>query len=356
MRFTLWRLGASILLLLSTACGAAETPGPLPAACSLPATSPGPERFLFISTDLSACGSGVHENDDAFAMAWALRKPNVTVVGIGVAHGNVGANADVTDCAHRLVELSGKNVPVFAGAPSAASLGVTSPSSQAMSDLSRRYKGKLWISTQGTTTDLATAFIHDPGIASRLGGVLVMAGVLDGVAGRMNFDPVNSYGDMTALDLVLRSYANIVVTPLDLNEDTVLTRAEWDAIGATGDPLLAYIHEQSREWMDLMAPFIGGFYNFDSLGYAPFFHPDLLTRREFTRLRAKFGSIGWIERTHETGVPVSDVWLDVDLAKYRVAYLRGLGVDEPTIERLYCANAPGAVREPLAGDGLQPPK
>lgn len=323
---------------------AAEVAPPWPAtSCTLPAVADGPPRYLYVTTDLSACGEGVHENDDAFALAWALRKKNVTVVGIGVAHGNVGADAAATDCAQKLVALSGKDVPVYAGAASAAALGTPTPSSQAMSDLSRTYGGKLWLSSQGTTTDLATAVLNDPGLAGRVGGVLVMAGVLDGVAGRMNFDPVNSLGDMPALDVVLRTYENIVVTPLDLNEDDVLTRAEWNALAATGDPLLEYIHDQSRAWMDLMAPFIGGFYNFDSIGYAAFFYPELLVRNEKTPLGAKFGSLGWLERSSEAR-PVSDVWLDIDLPAFRVAYLRDLGVPDETLRMIMCGAPP---RDPL---------
>jgi inosine-uridine nucleoside N-ribohydrolase len=324
-------------------CGGAAAPPAAAPSCVLPAVTPGPPLYLYITTDLSACGEGIHENDDAFAMAWALRNTNVTVVGIGVAHGNAGADAAVTACAQKLVALSGKAVPVYAGAPSAAALGRPTPSSRAMSDLSRTYGRKLWLSSQGTTTDLATAVLGDPGLAGRVGGVLVMAGVLDGVAGRMNFDPVNSLGDMPALDVVLRTYEHIVVTPLDLNEDDVLTRAEWNALAATGDPLLTYIHDQSRAWMDLMAPFIGGFYNFDSLGYAALFYPGLLVRHERTPLGAKFGSLGWVERSAEAR-PVSDVWLDIDLPAFRVAYLRDLGVPAETLRALTCGAPP---RDPL---------
>jgi len=158
--------------------------------------------------------------DDAWALLMALAAPDVEVVGLTIAAGNVGL-AHTVQNALKLCEVAGRDVPVYPGcatplvraADDAAyvhgrdGFGDTgyTPSSRAPADehaalamlrLSHAMPGELTLVMLGPLTNLALALRLDPTLPARIKRLVVMGGAVTGsgntsVAAEFNigFDP-----------------------------------------------------------------------------------------------------------------------------------------------------------------------
>ena len=150
-------------------------------------------RHFLIDTDTAS--------DDALALVMALNDPGVTVGAVTIVAGNVPLDQAVQNALY-VVDLCGKNVPVYAGRPKPllrelvtaqsthgqdgmGNIGlslsgrepVAGSAMEAMTVAVDRFETDLTLVTLGPLTNVAIALLADPSIASRIGECVVMGGI-----------------------------------------------------------------------------------------------------------------------------------------------------------------------------------
>ncbi|KQZ60367.1 MULTISPECIES: nucleoside hydrolase [unclassified Lysobacter] len=198
--------------------------------------------------------------DDALALLMAFNDPRHELVGLTIAAGNVGLKHTVAN-ALKLCEVSGVDVPVFAGA--AAPLLHPSPdagyvhgqdgfgdvgyeaarrqveaehAALAILRLSHEHAGKLLLVALGPLTNIALALKLDPTLPERVARFVVMGGA---VTCRGNITPAaefNIYFDPEAAHIVFEAFPRIEL-------------ADWEAVIAHG-----FLHDDVVQWLRADSP------------------------------------------------------------------------------------------------------
>jgi purine nucleosidase len=221
-------------------------------------------RKLVLDTDM---GSDV---DDALCLALALASPELELLAVT----NVGRESDLrARIARKLVELAGRDVPVFAGCrvPLLAGpgynwfghegVGILDPEDEpklepahavdALLELSRAHPG-LEIAAVGPLTNLAVALAKDPNFAARVGRLTIMGGHLREVSYRGRVFPpgidYNLCSDPHASLLVLRSGIPTRLVTADVTMRTFLREADVARLEASAAPLHRGLARALRLW------------------------------------------------------------------------------------------------------------
>lgn len=215
--------------------------------------------------------------DDALAILLALASPELEVLGIVAAAGNVPLSLTTVNI-RKVCELAGRSdVKVFAGCnqPMAGPLvtaeyvhGATGMDGADLPDptmplqeqhgvdfiidtLMREPAGTVTVCTLGPMTNLGQAITKAPEIATRIKRVVLMGG---GCFEGGNITPAaefNIYVDPEAAAVVFASGAPIVVMPLDVTHKTLTTRPRVEAFKAIGGQLA----EVLVGWLDYFERF-----------------------------------------------------------------------------------------------------
>lgn len=216
-------------------------------------------RDFLIDTDTAS--------DDAVALIMALRAPEVRVRAITTVAGNVGL-AQATRNALYTVELCGADVAVHEGAaqplrrphepadwfhgadglgdhgyPPPRRAASAEPAAAAILRHSREVPG-LTLVTLGPLTNIAVALLEDPGLAGRVGRLVLMGGApcCEG-----NVTPAAEYNiwcDPEAARIVLRSGVPIDLVGWHLcRHEAALGPAEIAQMGELGTPLARFAIE-----------------------------------------------------------------------------------------------------------------
>jgi purine nucleosidase len=201
--------------------------------------------------------------DDAVAILLALASPEIEVLGIVAAAGNVPLALTAKNI-RKVCELAGRrDIKVYAGCegPMEGSLftaeyvhgasgmdGADLPEPTMpvedkagvdfiIETLMEHEPGTVTICTLGPMTNLGTALKKAPEIADRIGQVVLMGG---GLFEGGNVTPAaefNIYVDPMAAEIVFSCGAPIVMMPLDVTHQVLTTKARVAAIKALGTPL-----------------------------------------------------------------------------------------------------------------------
>lgn len=201
--------------------------------------------------------------DDALAILLALGSPELEVLGITAAAGNVPV-ALTSKNIRKVCELAGRrDVKVFAGCegPMEGTLftaeyvhGATGMDGAELPEptmplqpqhgvdfiidtLMNHEPGSVTLCTLGPLTNLATALKREPQIAARIQKIVLMGG---GLFEGGNVTPAaefNIYVDPVAAGIVFACGAPIVMMPLDVTHQTLTTASRVSAIKALGTPL-----------------------------------------------------------------------------------------------------------------------
>ena len=192
--------------------------------------------------------------DDAIALVFLARHPEIGLVGVTSVFGNADIDTTTTN-ARYLASRFAPDVPVARGA--AAPLRRPPPEPIAhihgkdalgeierighvdkqedaraahrfIIDTVRAHPGEITLLAVGPLTNLALALKEDPGIAALVREVVVMGGAfgIHGVLG--NATPAaeaNMHGDPDAADIVFGAPWNVSIVGLDVTHETVMTRA-----------------------------------------------------------------------------------------------------------------------------------
>ncbi|MDQ3694423.1 MAG: nucleoside hydrolase [Chloroflexota bacterium] len=219
------------------------------------------------------CDPGV---DDAMAILYGLRAPEVEIVALGTVWGNIDIDA-ATMNAVRLLEIGGRpDIPVAKGAgkqligeepifakffhgPSGTGGAVLPPPAGQHTDehavaqmirLSYDRPGELTLVAVGPLTNLAIALATDPGIATRYKEVVIMGGacLIPG-----NVTPVaeaNIWHDPEAAQMVLEAPWQVTLVPLDVTEHALVSGTMFDQLRDTNTPVGHHLHEISDIYLN----------------------------------------------------------------------------------------------------------
>ncbi len=185
------------------------------------------------------CDTGV---DDALALLLALRSPDLNVIGITCVAGNVSLNQVVRNTL-TVVEHSGKQVPVYAGAAASltgwgktaehvhgddglGNLGLPPPQGQVEAESAVTFLVRAFMEagepvelvTLAPLTNIAIALILEPRLAERIPSLVIMGGDITGG----NVTPAaefNIHVDPEAADVVVRSGIPKTLVPYDVIKD-----------------------------------------------------------------------------------------------------------------------------------------
>jgi pyrimidine-specific ribonucleoside hydrolase len=245
--------------------------------------------------------------DDSFALLLAMRSPELKIEAITPVAGNVPLDLTLPN-ALRLVEIAGRtDIPVAAGAraplmrrlvtasyahgenglggavfPEPTTKPVSTPASELIRQIVRKYPGEVTLIPIGPLTNIATALNSDPELASMVRAVVMMGGSLSGG----NITPAaefNVYVDPEAARIVFQSGIPITMVGLDVTRKVTLTDEHVRLLEAMKNPAgqaAAKIGRNAinhnREHGYLVGPNMH-----DSLAVAGFLDPSILKLQDY---------------------------------------------------------------------------
>jgi pyrimidine-specific ribonucleoside hydrolase len=245
--------------------------------------------------------------DDAMAIFLALRSPEVKVEAITAVAGNVPLSLTLPN-ALRLVEIAGRpDIPVASGAsaplirrlvtakyahgnnglggvefPEPKLKPVSESAVQLISRVVHTNPGEITIVAVGPLTNVATALVSDPSLASKIQSIVVMGGSLTGG----NITPAaefNFYVDPEAARIVFDSGIPLTMVGLNVTNRVqmydeqirVLEAAQNPASQAAGKIMRATLDRWQRERK------ITGFGMHDPVTMAYVIDPSILTLKDY---------------------------------------------------------------------------
>lgn len=116
-----------------------------------------------------------------------------------------------------------------------------------MGELICNNPGEITLVAIGPLTNVALAMQLYPQMASAVKEIVIMGGVFN-VEGYLK--DTNFGIDPEAADAVLNSGAKIVLVPMDVTTQTMMTHQDLDALAAVGSSLGRFLVETMRPWMD----------------------------------------------------------------------------------------------------------
>lgn len=248
--------------------------------------------------------------DDGLALALALAAPEISLELITTVSGNTPSEVGYA-VASDLVARLGMTVEVARGAsraliePSAPwrehldhkvdKVGlrhlwknVTAPQMLAkvaplavhkMGELICKNPGEITLIAIGPLTNVALALQLYPQMASAVKEIVIMGGVfnVDGYLKDTNFGV-----DPEAAHAVLTSGANIVLVPMDVTTQTMMTHQDLDALATCDNRLSRFLVDTIRPWMDfsMQTRHLPGCWIHDVLTVAWLLEPELVSWAE----------------------------------------------------------------------------
>lgn len=272
------------------------------------------------------CDPGI---DDAMAILYGLRAPEVDIVALGTVWGNIDIDTATVN-AVRLLEIGGRpDIPVAKGAgrpligtePTFAELVhgpagtgnaiLPPPSGQHTAEhavtqmirLAYERPGELTLVAVGPLTNLGLAVATDPGIATRYKEVVIMGGAFL-IPG--NVTPVaeaNIWHDPEAAQIVLEAPWPVTLVPLDVTERALVTGEMLDQLRDTSTPAGRHLHEISDIYFTAYEARIGRRESpmHDALALGIAADPTLIQRAPLTRVDIE------LDGAHTRGMTVGDL-------------------------------------------------
>jgi len=245
--------------------------------------------------------------DDAMAIFLALRSPELQVEAITVVAGNVPLSLTLPN-ALRLVEIAGRpDIPVAAGAsaplvrrlvtakyahgnnglggvdfPEPKLKPVSESAVQLMSRLIHSSPGEISIVAVGPLTNVATALVSDPSLASKIRNIVVMGGSLTGG----NITPAaefNFYVDPEAARIVFDSGVPLTMVGLNVTNRVQIHDEQIRVLEARQTPVSQAAGKIMRATLDRWQKErqLSGFGMHDPVTVAQVIDPTILTLKDY---------------------------------------------------------------------------
>jgi len=200
--------------------------------------------------------------DDALAILFACRSPELEILGISVVSGNVHASKGVVNALRTLEVVGRQDIPVymgqtkpllrkhesaeeFHGSDGLGDAGLPMPSGKPRPERGVKFivdtvmnsePGEVTLISTGPLTDIASAILLEPEIVKRVDRLIMMGGAYNVTQyGFGNATPVseyNIYADPEAAKVVFESGIPITAVGLDVTTDpsAVLTREHYEEL------------------------------------------------------------------------------------------------------------------------------
>ena len=245
--------------------------------------------------------------DDALALLFAMRSPELKIEAITPVAGNVPLDLTLPN-ALRMVEIAGrKEIPVAAGAkqpllrrlvtaayvhgqngldgvvfPEPTIKPVSQPAAQLICEIIRKYPGEVTLLTIGPLTNIAAALSSDPVLAGMVRSLVMMGGSLSGG----NITPAaefNLYVDPEAARIVFQSGMPITMVGLDVTRKATLTEEHVRALEAGQNPVSQAAARIARNAIEHTREhgFLAGPNMHDPLAIAGFLDPSILKLEDY---------------------------------------------------------------------------
>jgi purine nucleosidase len=199
--------------------------------------------------------------DDALAIAYAVRKPEIELVAITTVAGNVDVEKTTANSLAVLDWLGATDVPVHQGASrplvrphrdaahfhdegglggarlerSRRGIGADRGPA-AMIRLAKQRPGELTLVCVGPLTNLAIALNVEPQLTELVNGVVLMGGAFTVPGNVTSFAEFNIAVDPEAAEQVFAArFRDLTAVGLDVTQKVALTRADWDAANSDAD-------------------------------------------------------------------------------------------------------------------------
>lgn len=205
--------------------------------------------------------------DDTMAIFYALKSPELEVVGLTTVFGNVGVETCTTN-ALRALEIAGRaDIPVSQGATrplvteyrgsgnvvhgddGQGGVNLPPPTTQATSLSAAEFiirevmaaPGQITLVPVGPLTNIALALHLEPRLAANVQEIVLMGGAAYAPGNITPTSEANIYNDAEAADLVFAADCPITMCGLDVTEKTVMTSAMLDSIGTFNNPMAQHL-------------------------------------------------------------------------------------------------------------------
>lgn len=290
--------------------------------------------------------------DDSMAILFALRSPDLEVVGLTAVFGNTDVEHTAQN-ALRLVELEGHgNIPVAQGAGipliipprphgkmvhGANGLGEVDmppprgkildiPAAQFIVETVQKNPGEVTLVPIGPLTNIALALRLEPRISKLVKEVVMMGGS----AGRGNASPAaeaNIFNDPEAAAIVFGAGWPLTMVGLDVTVKTIMTKAYLEELGRAGNKatdFIARILPFYQKFFDQVEGFAGAIPTHDPSAIACLIDRSLFEIQRFPvhveTLGLCAGQTVTDPRRQWPGLPEIDVCLDVNIPQLLKLY------------------------------------
>lgn len=295
--------------------------------------------------------------DDALAILMAAS--HADIAGLSIAAGNVGLNHTVRN-ARTLVDLLGKNVPMFAGCatplvrapeedaalvhgkdgfgdigfPELAALLSDEPAALALLRLTRERPGELTLVALAPLTNLALALRLDPSLPQRVARLVVMGGAVTGHGNTGKVPAEFNIGfDPEAAHVVFEAFPSFDLVDWEATLRHAFDDAEFDCWLAAGDQRAKFfgkIVATARRYNAEHGR--NGLVAADALAMAVALDPSIVTRCETRavaieldgRLTRGATVVDWTVRLGRSAQ--ANIVLEVDHARFATMVKHALGV------------------------------
>jgi purine nucleosidase len=290
--------------------------------------------------------------DDSMGILFALRSPELEVVGLTAVFGNTDVEITAQN-ALRLVEVEGHDgIPVAQGAgiplvmPPRSNgtrvhgmdgLGETRmppprgrilniPAAQFIVETILKYPGEITLVTLGPLTNIAIALRLEPRISRMAKGVVIMGGS----AGRGNASPAaeaNIFNDPEAAAIVFGAGWPLTMVGLDVTNKTLMTKEYLDDLLSAGNKATEFIKRILpfyQKWFEDHDDFAGAIPTHDPSAIAcvldrSLYRIERLPVHVETQGRAAGQTVS-DPRRQWAGLPEIDICLDVDVPRVLKLY------------------------------------
>jgi inosine-uridine nucleoside N-ribohydrolase len=238
----------------SPVCSAQSSPAP-------PASQKASPEKVILDTDIG------DDIDDAFAVALALRSPELQILGITTTFGDTETRAKLLD--RFLAEVGRPDIPVAAGAPSPPKTTLTQrryaesghfakPSHvdavAFLLEQIRRYPGQITLIAIGPLMNVGAAIDKDPATFRKLKRVILMGGSIKRGYGDVGFGPPqppqpewNILNDIPSAQKLFAAGVPLFVMPLDATQ-LKLDEVKRAFLFSQGTPLTDVLTLLYHQW------------------------------------------------------------------------------------------------------------
>ena len=241
----------------------------------------GGRRRVIIDTDPSAGVPGA-DIDDVLALACALGDPDLRVQGITVVAGNVELPDALASALLTLEAFGCLDIPVHAGAaralirdraeitallrdrgddplarelwrdvprPASARRPASGRAAEFIVETVLAAPGEITLIPVGPLTNVATALLLEPRVATHVHEIVFMGGNVRGSEGGVSPIEFNVANDPEAAHVVFCSGAALVMVGLDVTTRTHLTLEALERATASGTPAARFVRRITEPWI-----------------------------------------------------------------------------------------------------------